>query len=457
MNQHGEEILRAALLGDALGRPFNGLKEGHVAQSVGGAPEGFLDDPVLFPDKPERNMLPGVHSALGQRLLAATAMMGPDDAGREPVARACGLLAELKGGDEDEGFRWGALRGAGRPLRRALSRWAEEYPWEEADHRAKTEESEGIGAAPLGLVTVALGLEDAAGWALRLARCTHYREMAVMGAVAVADLTRLVLDSGGGKRIDSAKIMEKLRESLRLREDAYRKEHSRAWRDIGWSQPEARLSDALSPVASLLHEDNDDLAIKTIVNTATECRPATPVKHVQHGFAAASLPWAIYRALGPLSAVHALEDIQRRGGESSAVGAIVAGLMVARHGAECLPEEWRARLLAKSSAPWIDASAWQADEAAWTQREEAMRDPLREALRKAEARDIARGKADKKPTQKAGLPNQDEVPFAPPPHLWLKPGEEEDPDKKRILKEARGKRKIDWKEERKKKGNGREN
>lgn len=86
-----------------------------------------------------------------------------------------------------------------------------------------------------------------------------------------------------------------------------------------------------------------------------------------------------------------------------------------------------------------------------------MRAPLRdaeEARKRAEA-DKERKRRKQRPTPEAmGLPPQEEAHFAPPPQLWLEPGDEEHPEIKRKLKAARGKKKIGWKEERRKRERG---
>jgi ADP-ribosylglycohydrolase len=453
-NARLRSIIRAALVGDALGAPFNGLKHGHIQQLAGGQVEGFLTDPLLQPDRPERNRLPGLHGSIGQRLIGALAFGAPDDLGRDPVARVGTRLQELAGEGEDEGYRLGSIREPGRPLRRAIMRWRAEYPWEAADFLAKAEVSEGISAAVMGIAAVACAPADPAATAVQLARLTHFRSTGVMPAVAVALLLESLLAHKPGEKIDAQGLVHDLIPRLHEHEKAYEDQHAREWRELGWGRPRAHLSKALEPLPSLLREENDDLAIRTIVATAEESAPEFKVTHPQHGFAAAAIPWAFYRALGPLAPVRSLEDIINRGGETSAIAAIVAALSVARHGAGSLPDEWYAAALA---APMVDQlipavssdafDQWVAAEARWTAGEEELREPLRDAIRRQKA--VEADRARRKPPKKSSSVPQEDAPFAPPPHLWLKPGEEEDPKKKKILKEQRARRRIDWKEERK--------
>ena len=466
MNEINLAVLEAALVGAALGTPFNGLKHGHVQQLLGNPVEGFLEDGVLFPDKPERNHLPGLHGAVGQQLLAATALAAPEEPERSPVAAVGAGMLELAGDaeDETESEDMGAWRLAGRPIRRAIECWRADFPWEEADFHSRDGDSEGIAAAVPALVPMALGLDNPSDLAVRLARLTHFRLLPVASAYAVAECGRLLAE-GGGKKIDGPGIVRRLVERVTAFEADYEKANYPAWKELEWGRPPARLSRAIEPVASLLREANDDLAITTIVRTAAESSPALRVTHVQHGFVAASVPWLLYRALGTLSPRVAVEDVLNRGGETAALASLLAGLMVARYGREYLPDEWykgtRALPVAASILKDPDAEAfarWMDSERAWCAQEEALRKPLRDELRRQEKEDIATGKYadDKKKSRAREVEDQEAPKFAPPPHLWLKPGDEEDPAKKKILKEARARRRIDWKEDRRREQKKRE-
>ncbi len=449
-------ILKAVLVGDALGRPFNGMKHGHIQQLLGEPPEGFLTDPILFPDKPNKNCLPGLHSIHGQRLLASLSIAGEDDLGRETVARVGANLLELSGGPEAEESDYGALRDPGRPLRKALDFWRSAYPWETRDYFRDKEDSEGVSPAVQAVVPVCLSIQNRQDTIIQLTRLTHFRLMPIAGAVAVAELLSLILESGGGKKIDGPGIVRALANSVRETEDRLIKDYIRDWKEIGWGQPPARLSDTIASLESLLTEENDDLALKTIVLTAGQSHPKGSVTHVHHGFVAASIPWMIYRVLGKNSAVHCIEEAMNRGGESSAVCSLMAAMLVARHGTECLSDEWwegalaldEIELLCDTSNP-DRFSQWQQNEQGWTQQENDLRDELSQKISRQQQKDAAKGKLP--PPRKKPAPQEpDEPEITPPPHLWLKPGEEEDPRKKKILKAARGKRKIDWKEERRK-------
>lgn len=454
-----QAVLQAALVGDALGAPFNGLKSGHIQQLIGNRAEGFLKNPKIQPGRPERNVLPGLHCSQGQRLLASLAALAPDSAGREPAARVGALLTDLAGDAEEAHGRLGALRQPGRPLRRAAIRWRTDYPWAEDDYFATTEESEGIGAALVGLVPACAESPDSAALAVSLARLTHFKSLPVIAAVAVARLIELLRESGGGKKIDAQGIVRALLESVKVAEEAYDKAHARTWRELGWGRTSTHLSEALGALPSLLREGDDLLAERTLVNTAAQVSSRFPVTHPQHGYVLTSLPWAFYRALGPLPGGIAVEDVLNRGGETSAVAALVAALSVARHGTATLPDEWWAGTLAIGEVPALFGAAdetpfasWADRERGWSGREDReLHEPMRESLRVDAELEAER---ERRKPKKTGLPAQEDAAFAPPPHLWLKPGEEENPINKKIMKEQRARRRIDWKEDRRDKNRG---
>lgn len=453
-------LLEGALIGASLGTPFAGLKEGHIQQLLGGRAEGYLADGRIYPARPEKNRLPGLHGIAGQRLLASLAMGLPDDLGRDPVALAASTLMDLAGGQEGEGT--GAMRQPGRPLVRAIRRWREEFPWTASDHFANEEKSAGMSPllAAFAPILVKSAVPDLQ--AGHLARLTHQHPYPVAGAIAVSSLANHLLEmSGRGKKTDGVQIAESLVEVVRTHETEYTAENEREWREHGWAPPQVPLWKVLSTLPSLIREANDDLAVRTIVNTAKECHPDQGVSHVQHGFVPAGLTWALYRALGPLAPVHALEDIMNRGGEAETIAGIVGGAMALRYGEECLSPEWQEGCLAVHLAgDFIGGNLqdtlakWLTLEAKWTREEEALQAPLRETI---EARERAASEKEKQRHRKireekadVGLPDQEQALFAPPPHLWLEPGDEEHPAIKRKLKAARGKKKIGWKEERRK-------
>jgi ADP-ribosylglycohydrolase len=449
-------LVAGLLVGDALGAPFQAVKAGHIQQLLGGRAEGYLREAVLFPDRPEKNRLPGLHSVLGQEFLAVLAGAEDDGSGRSVLARTAGHLVELAGDEEAGASTLGALRTPGRPLRRAVARWKAEYPWETADHFARDEGSEGASCAVRALAAAVVpGVE-----AVEAARLTHLREAPLAAAWVVAEAARLLLAQEDAKRLDGAAIARHLVEGCRAVEDALREgEVGEQWRTLQWGTPVRRFSACLEPLASLLRAGDDGLAERTVLHEAAAHAPTREVTHVQHGFAPALVPWVLYRALGGLSPASALEDVLNRGGECALATGLLGALMGARYGVEHLPAEWIAGcralpgLRARGLAPSVAGiEAWLAEERAWTAAEERMREPLRREAEKRRAAESAR----KKPERKAEPPtlhDQGSLPFAPPPQVWLEQREVDlAPWEKRRLKAERGRKRIDWKETRREKG-----
>ncbi len=454
-----QPLLVGALVGDAVGFPFQGLRKGHVQQVAEGRPEGFLADPILFPDKPDKNHLPGLHSSLGQRLLASLAIVREDEMGRDPVARVGAMLLELSGGAEPvDDHDFGALRALGRPMRNAVKKWRENYPWDETDW-FNSGDSEGVGPCAVGLIPVALGMDDTTDWCIRLTRLTHFRLLPLAGACAVAECAKLLLPHQGDKRIDGPGIAKELLERVREIETRLIDSFASEWNDLGWREPAVSLSHFLEPLGSLLVEHSDDLAASTIVRAAKESAPRLEVTHPQHGYVGAGLTWAIWKALSSESMPRTVEDVLNGGGETCGVGAVTMGLLGARFGTAGIPVELSTGCKAADVCKRILANPNEThfaelmtSESRWTAEEEAMRAPIREKLEKARMIAAARQKLNEsKSGGKKAASTASSIDVPPPEHLWLKPGEEEDPKKKKLLKEARGRRRIDWKEDRRKK------
>lgn len=455
-----QQMILAALAGDSLGRPFNGMKAGHVEQLLGGMPTGYLSDTVLFADRPERNVLPGAISAAGQRMLAVGSLRGPDSMERDTVARYGALLLEMAGEGPDTGPAAGILRQPGRPLLASVRRWRETYPWAEEDYLTTSQLSRGIAPALLGIACVGFGQAEPVSLALRLARLTHLLPEPLSAAMAMAILAEELL---AGRPVKQAQIVACVKSAIaRLAEEEARMARALAktWRQNGIGPAQRRLSWAMEALPSLLREANDPIASTTILASVAEFDPEQPVTHPQHGFAPAGLVWGMYIGLVDRPTPIAVEEILRRGGECSVIAAIACALRMVVHGPEAFPQEYLAGMRGHDVyTRWIcgdgseeSRAEWLALESTITAGELALQQRLRDELEKERSRLIAKGKLVEKPDKPKPAPqspaDQAEAPFAPPPHLWLKPGQEEDPRMKRILRATRGKRRIDWKEDR---------
>ncbi len=445
-------LLAGFLCGDALGRPFNGLKGGHVQQLAGGEVEGWLDNTVLLPEKPDRNCLAGVHSVLGQEFLATLAGLHPDETGRDSIAMWAAFIKDLHGIDDPSGTVTSAIRRPGKPLLRALDRWAMEYPWEAADHFAPSEVSEGASCCNRALAAFTNDAVDCIG----IARLTHLKEAPLTCAFIVSRAARMLADLNDAKKINIRAFVAGLHDHTREFEDELRNSDiAELWKENGFGYPGARVSEALSVLPSLIESGDDVLAERTLVKQAHEFEPDRAVTHAQHGFAPVMIPWVLYRVLGPASTPIAVLDAVNRGGETSLAASLIGGLAGVRYGFDSIPAEWiegllvwpEARaLLENPSASTIES--WLATERRLTANEESFRAPLREAARKATLNSAPKRKKTKKSSTEK-IEDQGELPFAPPPQVWLEEkGDELAPWEKQRLKSERGRKRIEWKEDR---------
>ncbi|MDX2176898.1 MAG: ADP-ribosylglycohydrolase family protein [Candidatus Sumerlaeia bacterium] len=437
-------ITGSMLLGDVLGYPLAGIRQGHV-QQLAGVVAGPLADGNLLTDRPDRYREAGLHSALGQTALAVAATAGQDELGRDEVARVASALLELAGPDEATP---GALRWPGRPLRAAVKQWREDYPWERGDFLTGRRGSKGASCAAAALAAAATGWPAGDERTRDLMRLTHHRQLPLAAGFAVARCAELLLAEADGARFDRAALLERLRSDCAEYERQLVREYGAGWREAEWEPPARPFAEALAPLASLLREGNDTLAVNTILGGIGDFGPDSPVTHPMHGFAAACVPWTLYLALGERPPGLALETAVNLGGETALVCALLAGLLAARYGRALFPEEWwksvkalaeARRLLALPSAE--NAAAWLDAERSWSAREAARRAELLKALPPEKRAPPPRKRADE-----AGI----ELPpdLAPPPEVWMRDTDEMDPWEKARFKEARGRRRIGWKEER---------
>ncbi|MEQ8818961.1 MAG: ADP-ribosylglycohydrolase family protein [Sumerlaeia bacterium] len=449
-------LLGGFLIGDAMGAPFNGIKAGHIQQVADGRVDGFIasDKPILFPEKPSQNRYPGLHTAHGQALLAVVAGSVDDQSGQHPVSRTAARLKDLAGDGDAAHHTLGALRGLGKPLMRSLARWNAEYPWEPQDHFAPSEVSEG--ASPCAMAVACAAVEG--GDPIEYARLTHTKEASLVAAWTIWKAARLLLAEENPKKPDAAGIVRQLHEGARALEDELRQgDIAGTWQALGWGRtPVKRFSDCLEPLKTMLELNDDNVAEKTIINTAGDYSPDRNVTHVQHGFAAALVPWVLYRALGPMNPAHAIEDAVNRGGETSLAAGLIGALQGARWGNEHLPDEWTGGCHGYRTAQFFldnisenAVEAWLADERRWTDLEQSMQAPIRNQFDKAKASSPPKKKKPKS--------------SGPDPHIHSFTTQEErhqaevaaalededlDPREKKRLKTERGKKRISWKDQR---------
>lgn len=449
-------IPTAVLYADALAYPVNGLRDGHITQLLGRVTAILEADANVQPEKPERYRRPGLHSCVGQRFLAVLAGTQGDPHGRTPPGAAVGRMLELCGAS-DAADDFGAWRIPGRPLQRALLRWRTEFPWDGDDCHTTDATSAGSGPAIDGLAIVAAGRGAADDLALGIPRLTHLAPLALSAAYAMARAAELLLASDAGRRVDGAALAATLEADVRAHEEGIRRGPlAKLWRKAGIEPPEGRLADALAPLPTLLREGRDDLAQATLLRDLERFAPDCAVTHLTHGFAPVLVPWVLYRALGPLSAPAAIEDMVARGGDACLATALLAGLLACRYGAEHFATDGIerlavadvARVCASTGSPdWADA--WVQQEHAWSGEESATRAALVKKRDRAEGNRPAPPKPKPRPASPEPAPQKSPVtPQMAAAERWARVDDEQDPEKKKQLKEARARKRVDWKEER---------
>jgi hypothetical protein len=218
------------------------------------------------------------------------------------------------------------------------------------------------------------------------------------------------------------------------------------------------MSRALEALTGLVAEADDALAVATLIRQANHFGPEPPVTSPTFDFAPAAVPVALHLAFAHTRFAGAVEPLVTSGKEANAAAAIAGALAGARLGEDSISQAWRNGLVArKELSAWADSFAdLLTGEGAADHRPDLMEMELALTLREREARQplIEEFEAQRKhqgPPPKARrkpAPTEPEnLPFAPPPHTYLKRSSE-DPEAKRLERAARGKRRIPWKEER---------
>jgi len=201
------------------------------------------------------------------------------------------------------------------------------------------------------------------------------------------------------------------------------------------------ISRSLDVVAGLVGEGDDALARRTLVAQAARFNPPQAVAQPSHPFAPAAIPMVFYRVLSAPNFLLGIEAVVLDGGDAATMGGMAGALLGARFGLQAIPQEWREGLVARH---WLEPRAeifitgrsrktaaaddWLLSERQWTLDEEAARQALIAAMDEKNDRKGRREKARPKPGKKqeirpafSAAPGQD-LPFAPPPNIWLRGG-----------------------------------
>ena len=452
-----EGCLLGLALGDALGAPLEGMKTGRIRQAFGDV-EGFVDSVAGWPGKPSHWRLSGLYGDDAQQALALAETLLEKERG--DGERTMALYLQLRDALKGDSFSCGGHRAVGPNFRKALQAMSEG-----GDAFLCGQPDAGCGAAariaPVGLFFP----DDQA--ALRTAvieasLITHNDPRALAGAAALAYAVGCLaaLDGDETPEVDElcADICSFTREFEEQLKDEYWDFLDPKTRISGAFQ----LSDSLRVLAPAVREANDDLARRSIVAAANRCQPEFPLKDANQDFAPAAVLIALYYGLHYDNFSHGILAAINDGRKADSVGAMTGALLGVRLGRDSIPENWlkelhnaeqvalRGRMLAAGEiAQTMGDIDWSARrnfvelECELTQLEHQS---LRESQRQLEKRREREAKRRPPKPKKAPAPKQAEAAFAPPPELWLAGGGA-DPDTQRREKEARGKKRIGWKEE----------
>jgi len=215
-------------------------------------------------------------------------------------------------------------------------------------------------------------------------------------------------------------------------------------------------AETLLATAGLLAEGNAEIAAASIAAEASRGGAERAIKEPQAPHPAANLAWAVYLAARDRRTDRAMSDALGGGREAPSIAAMTGALAGAMRGAEALPAAWRRGLLAsalierraEALASGNPAAIYEDDlaaaEAEWTRIETQGR-----ARRFEEMQAKAARREERHGTAKAGKTAPG--PAAPPstyaradPPVFDQP----DPEQARREKARRGKKRIEWKEQR---------
>lgn len=453
-------------VGDALGAPLEGLKAGHIAQLLGEA-QHYADSTALFPDRPGKWRLPGLYTDDTQQALAIAEVLAVYGEMDVEALREIYLRLANEGPPR---AALGAHRGTGSGFRRAL-----ETMRQEDDPRRCGQPSAGNGAAmriaPVGLY-YAERPEEAVRQALRASLLTHADPRGLGAAAAMAaGVARCLTTDSPDKPEAMLAIARELLGLARRAEDLLVEEFAEALDGDILAAHLHTFSDCLGILESLVREGNDELAEKTILKQANEAGAQGRIAHTHHGFAPASVVMALYRALSAADFLNGLLGAVNAGGDADTVGAMTGALLGARFGIDAIPEAWRRGLANADQVALrgramhekqVDWAAWAdlvATEREWTERE--MQWLARAASTHGKEIDRRRQEKARRAARKEQRQGHEDLGFAPPPEVWLrnrdKAGEDDFDDLPRDPIEAareralRGRKRVAWKEERRRK------
>ena len=432
-------------VGDALGAPLQGMKAGRILQ-IYGRVDDYVEADQAWAKRPGRWTPRGLHASHTQLALAlGDSLLAGDDPAEGFRTALLRLAGQGKG-------PYGCLRALSPAIRaaiRALRDPGQSRP------ESMCDPAPAVFIVLLGIRHAAAEAGDLIAQAAAVVRTITSDMRAAAAAVAVAEAVRRALrgewDAGDCGPVAVRSLAAWTREAeTRMAETDPAKQLAAA------SAARHAVSDTLGVIAGLLREGNDDLARRSVAAEAARHEPESPLDDPQAPFAPANVAWALYLALRARQLDSAIAQALAGGRETSAIAALAGAVLGARLGLGAIPAAWRDGLLARglierraTAYAESDPSAlYQEDlanaESEWTRLESEGRAIRFAALAESESRRQERREARRKPKKPAAP--------AAPPSTYARPAstilQAVDPEEARKWKALRGRKRIEWKEER---------
>ena len=444
--------LVGAAVGDALGSPVRGMKPGHIVQKFGRISD-YPDPEKAYRDNLYHWRPRGLYSHITQQILAVTESLvtigsyDPDDIAEH--------FLSLYGSGENEGL----FRGRSFTLYKSLRSLQEGTSLLECGRPEP-----GMEALPR-LIPVAIylsGERDILRKAvIELTLFTHNDPRAVGAGIAFAEVISSLVENPEQVMKYPEEFLSELAKDVRRGEEYLQDEYgsylSGDIPDDVWYV----MSDALPVLIPCLKEDNADLVKKTILAEANRTKPMFPVSVVTQDYAPSGVSFFLYQLFTSTAFGPALLDVIHCGKESTIAGASAGGLLGVRLGMESIPPEWieglvnedqirlRGRELSSGFADWSVRTDLASLERKWTEKENRRRRREHEKYEREKEKKQKKSSPPKKEKSEESI-DQEKAPFAPPPHVVFD-DELPDPIKAKKQKAIRGRKRIKWKEERRKK------
>lgn len=435
-------------IGDALGAPCQGLKPGRLKQAFGSV-GGFLDPARAFAIHPGNYRLKGLYSVPTQQSLAVIdSLLTMDRFDREDLKE---VLLSLWGEDLS------LFRGHDESLRKAVRRLREGE-----DPRSSGQAHPGISGIPRSLGPALFFKDDEEAMlssVIETTLLTHNDPRAVCGALAFSLAAHSIAMNPEAILKNPGDFLEELKNRVESGETFLRERYGRYMPPDAPEHAYTVMNNCLDVLAPCLRESNPDLVKRTLLAEANRHDPSFRITVVTQDFAPVAIPWAIYLAISSRSFGQGVLETVNEGKEACVSGALTGALLGLRFGSEGIPGEWipllinsrqialRGEELAGGFPDWSERVDLATLERKWTLKENEEKASRREEY--LHEKEKYERKHPRKP-KAAELPPQEEAPFSPPPELVFG-SDLPDPIKAKKEKAIRGKKRIEWKEHRRKK------